>query len=94
MPRHRTPIERAVGRLISAIQKEWVTETGEPAAIAEHVMNRAHALLQVGSNESIAARLGAQSLTDYLGILWVRRHPSVLAAIEDLQFLIDAEQHP
>lgn len=93
MPRHRTPIDRAVGRLISAIQKEWLTEHGEPAEVAEYAMNRVHELLQATKTESVNAVLGNQSLADYLGKLWLRRHPAVMLAVNELESLIRSSPH-
>ena len=47
MPREKSESERAAGRLILAIQKEWGLELGEPEAEqSELVMGRAHELLQ------------------------------------------------
>jgi hypothetical protein len=45
MPRSRTALEQAAGKLILRIQQEWMLELGEPAAAdSEQVMNRAHDL--------------------------------------------------
>jgi hypothetical protein len=50
MPRNRTALEQAAGKLILRIQQEWMQELGEPAAAdSEQVMNRAHDLLQAAS---------------------------------------------
>lgn len=46
MPRERTPYQAAVGKLISAIQKEWLGEAGTTvAALSEDVLGAAHTLL-------------------------------------------------
>jgi hypothetical protein len=46
MTNSRTELEAAAGKLISAIQKEWHSEAGEPeSAASEAVMHLAHELL-------------------------------------------------
>jgi len=94
MPRERTATERAAGKLITTVQREWGAELGEPSAeISEHVMGRAHELLQASKDGTLKALLGVQNLTDYLGALWVKRHPTVLPAIRELELLIVPGQH-
>lgn len=45
MTKHRTEIETAAGKLISAIRKEWGKELGEPMAPeSEGMINKAHDL--------------------------------------------------
>lgn len=87
MPRHRTPLEAAAGKLIVAIQKEWGSEAGQPwAARSEAVMHSAHALLQAASKEgSIESVIGPGSVRTFLGWEWVDAHPTVLPYIADLE---------
>jgi hypothetical protein len=86
MPNKRTAPEKAAGKLISAIQKEWGKESGESTSnISEDVMDRGHELLQATKNNSIMEVLGNLSISEYLGELWVRRHPSVLEYIRKLE---------
>jgi hypothetical protein len=56
-------------------------------------MYRAHEILQASKNGTLKSLLGAQSLADYLDALWVKRHPSVLPAVKELELLIVPEQH-
>ena len=86
MPRARTPYEASVGKLISAIQKEWGDEAGTTAAaFSEDAMDAAHTLLK--ARDLLAAReiLGGLSVSAYLGDLWVRRHPSLLPFITEVE---------
>lgn len=87
MPRHRTPLEAAAGKLIVAIQKEWGSEAGQPwAARSEAVMHSAHALLQAASKDgSIENVIGPGSVMTFLGWEWVDAHPAVLPYIADLE---------
>jgi hypothetical protein len=88
MPRNRTPLEVAAGKLISAIQREWNEEAGEPyAEISENVMHRSHALLQAAKQGSISTVVGAGTVSDFLGKRWVRAHPKVWAHIQVLEAL-------
>lgn len=86
MPRNRTPLEAAAGKLISAIQREWSAEAGEPSSeISENVMHRSHALLQAAKQGSISSVVGAGTVSDFLGKHWVRAHPRVWPHIHVLE---------
>ncbi len=94
MPKERTEIQRAAGKLIAAIQKEWGAELGGSSAeISEHVMGLAHNLLQAPDGPSIIKLLQGRSITDFLGELWVRRHPSVNPFVERLEKSLRGEQN-
>lgn len=88
MPKEKSELKRALGKLISEIQKEWGDELGERGAeFSENVMDSAHDLLQAGTVDGVKALLAGRSVRQYLGDLWVRRHPHVETAIgvvEDL----------
>jgi len=82
MARVRSPAERAAGRLIAAVQKEWHAQLGEPGAeVSEAAMENASALLGAVKDNSLHAVLRGQSVAEFIGILWVRKHPGVLPAI-------------
>lgn len=94
MPRERTAIDVAVGKLISSIQHEWSDEAGtEQGRITEQVMDLAHELLEAAKADILHDALGARSIADYLGPLWVKRHPAVLPVIEKLELLLVRRQH-
>ncbi|MDI9240525.1 hypothetical protein QLQ15_16595 [Lysobacter sp. LF1] len=89
MPRLRTPYEKAAGKLISAIQKEWGAESGlSTADFSEGVMDAAHHLLQARTPEAAARLLSSLTVGQYLGELWVRRHPAVTPFIRDVEALL------
>ena len=54
-------------------------------------MDRGHDLLQASKNGGILNLLNGMSVTQYLGELWVRRHPSVNACISSLENEINNE---
>lgn len=82
----RTPLETAAGKLISAIQREWHAEAGEPSALeSEQVMHSCHGLLQAAKNGSLSAVLGSMTVAQFLGTHWVAAHPNVSAAINELE---------
>ena len=86
MPRARTPLELAVGKLTSAIQREWSAEVGEPsAALTEQVMHASHSLLQAAKAGSIASVVGSGSVSEFLGKQWVHAHPRVWPCIQVLE---------
>lgn len=85
----RTAQQIAAGQLISAIQKEWMAEMGEPASThSETVMNRAHELLQAASENRLHELLQECSIAEFLGHDWVATHPGVVAAIKALKLHI------
>jgi hypothetical protein len=89
MPKQRTDLEAAAGKLILAIQQEWDREIGEPsAAESEAVMHSSHGLLQAAKSNAIEALLDGRSVAQYLGPSWVGRHPRVSPAIKSVELLI------
>ena len=86
MPKKKTELERAAGKLISAIQKEWGNEAGEPNVdFSARVMDSAHELLQADGPQAVKELLGSLDVRQYLGDVWVRRHPSVMPAVVDFE---------
>jgi hypothetical protein len=87
MPRDRTPLEKAAGKLISAVQREWTAELGDPQAeTSETVMHASHSLLQAASSSgSIAGVIGKGSVAGFLGQAWIDAHPSVLPSKRALE---------
>ena len=82
MPKIRSNSSKAEGKLISAIQREWGEEIGDTtAAVSEEVMYSAHSLLQAENAEQMKAVLSGRSIEEYLGEIWVKRHPSVKHAV-------------
>jgi hypothetical protein len=78
MTKEKTPIEKATGKLISVIQKEWGEELGEPTSeVSEYVMGKGHDLLQAAKKNEVNNVLGGLNVSQYLGELWVHRHPVV-----------------
>lgn len=89
MSKKQTDLQKAAGKLISSIQKEWGKELGEPRAeLSENVMHTAHNFLQAGSAEEMKTLLGTMTIRQYLGEAWVRAHPKVQAAILTLDELL------
>ena len=86
MPRTRTPLEAAAGKLVSAISKEWSIEAGEASAeLTEHVMHTPHSLLNAAKQGSIAGVVGSGTVSAFLGKQWVESHPNVWPSIYELE---------
>lgn len=86
MPKDKSNIEKAIGKLISSIQKEWGDETGLPESEDSFdVMDLAHGLLQARTTENINEILNNKKIREYLGTSWVDSHPSVNPAIQVLE---------
>jgi hypothetical protein len=94
MPKKKSPLEHAAGKLISAIQKEWGKELGESTAkVSEEVIGKGHDLLQASSSNEVTKMLCGMSVTQYLGELWVRRHPLVKEYIEDFERELESSEN-
>ena len=88
----KTEFQRAAGKLISAIQREWGEELGEKNAdFSEDVMNAAHDILLCRSSDKLRAMLDGKSVKQHLGDVWVQRHPGVKAAIVELERIIASD---
>jgi hypothetical protein len=85
MPRKRSPVGIAVGKLILAVQKECEEVAAEPdAALARKVMDRARTLLQAAQTASVSELLDGRSVEEYLDPVWVEMHPSIKPCIAAL----------
>ncbi|MBA4501698.1 hypothetical protein [Marinobacterium marinum] len=92
MASRKTELEKAAGKLILAIQKEWGNELGESVAeVSEDVMNKGHELLLASKQREVHCVLGGLNVTQYLGELWVSRHPEVKKFI--VQFERELEEN-
>ena len=86
MPAKKSDVRKAAGKLVSAIQKEWELELGEPgAAVSEEVMHNSHDFLKANTSEELAQILNGRTVAEFLGVQWVRVHPSVLQFIKKLE---------
>ncbi len=82
MTRKTSRTEKAVGRLISAIQKIWIAQAGtDRMVLSEDAMDRAHSLLQAEKLGQLNCALASRSIADYLGSDWVGANPSVARLI-------------
>lgn len=92
MPREKSESERAAGKLISAIQKEWGLELGEAQAEqSELVMGRAHELLQARNAVSMLNILGSKSVKEFLGESWLQSHKGIEPSVFELEAAIKNE---
>ena len=90
MAKDKNKIEIAAGNLISAIQKEWNNEIGEPEAVtSEEIMNKGHDLLKGAKNNNLENVLKGMSVSQFLGDMWVQKHQSVKKSILSLEAAIN-----
>ena len=86
MPREDSDLQRALGRLLTAIQSEEMRAIDAPAWGATHAaLRRAETLYWAAKRATLATTLGALAPRDYLGLEWLSRHPRVLPALQDLE---------
>lgn len=91
MASKKSALEKAAGKLISSIQKEWDNELGESVAeISEAVMDKGHELLLASKNGEVRSILCGLNVTQFLGELWVRRHPEVKESIAKFERELEA----
>ena len=84
-----SPIEKSAGKLISSIQKEWGLVLGEDCATeSEDVMDKAHDILQASKNDGVVQLLDGRSISEYLGSVWVKKHPAVIQYINSVKALL------
>lgn len=89
MPKKKTELQKAIGKLISEIQKHWGDEIHQVNAdFSFNVMDSAHDLLQARTPEKVRELLGPLTVAQYLGEVWVQGHPSVKAKIFDVENLL------
>ena len=86
MTKSRTKVEAAAGQLISAVQKDWGAELGESQAVAsDDVLDKAHELLQAAKARNLGELLNGRTVAEFMGELWLERHPSIKAAVSFLE---------
>ncbi|MGA2707770.1 MAG: hypothetical protein ABSF86_05145 [Steroidobacteraceae bacterium] len=86
MPREASNLERALGRLLTAIQSEETRAIDTPEWRRTHAaLRRAEVLYWAAKKSMLGDALGEQSPRAYLGVEWLARHPRVLPAIQDLE---------
>lgn len=68
MPKSKTPLARAAGKLISAVQKVSFAQIGEPnAEFSMNVLDAAHQLAQAEGASAVVGVLEGRSVSQYLG---------------------------
>jgi hypothetical protein len=87
MPRKRSPVGIAAGKLILAIQNE------PDVTVAHQVMRRARTLLQAAQTASVSSLLDGRSVAEYLDPAWVELHPSVKPSIAALVAAVSAHEN-
>ena len=80
MPRPRNQVQKVLGALVLAIQKEENLVVGDSTHWpgAQLARDRAEHLLEAAANPAkLSALLGDHSVTTYIGAEWLLKHPSV-----------------
>lgn len=93
MAKTKNELQKAAGKLISVIQKEWGEQLGNKNAdFSERVMDAAHDILQAGSVEKARELLGSLTVRQYLGDVWVQSHPDVMPAILAVESVLNVNK--
>jgi hypothetical protein len=89
MPREASDLERALGRLLTAVQSEETRAIDSPDWRATHaVLQRVETLYWAAKRAMFEETLGEDGVRGYLGLQWLANHPRVLPAIQDLELQI------
>lgn len=87
-------MERAIGRLIVVVQREWTDAMGNPGvAVSEEVLHNCHALLVAAKHDRLEHEMQGRSVAEILGLSWVRLHPRVVPAVKELEAAIAEAPH-
>jgi hypothetical protein len=94
MPRKRSPVAIAAGKLILAIEKACGESAGESDSIpAQKVMHRARTLLRAAQSATASNLLDGRSVAEYLDPVWVQMHPSVEPSIAGVVAALNAHEN-
>ena len=86
MKRDETELQRALGRLFTAIQGEEMRALGTPWwGDAHTALRRAEALYWAAKRGRLDETMGRSSPREYLGLEWLSRHPRILPALQHLE---------
>jgi len=89
MPREASDLERALGRLLTAVQSEETRAIDSPDWRATHaVLQRVENLYWAAKRAMFDETLGDSGLRGYLGVQWLAKHSRVLPAVQDLELQI------
>ncbi len=93
MPRERTELQRASGKLTSSLGKVWHQHLGDDELWekCDVVLNKSHDFLQAKNAENIIQLLNGQSISEYLGEDFLQHHPQILEYIRELEKAIRDE---
>lgn len=82
MPRKRSPVAIAAGKVILSIQEELEVVGGDSdPVLAQRVIYRARTMLRAAQSASVSSLLDGRSVAEYLDPVWVEKHPAVKQSI-------------
>jgi hypothetical protein len=75
MPKRRSDLQLAIGKLIVSVQQAWNDEIGLPEDEETlSVMYRCHSLLQAATVSDLTDFLKGRTVASYVGGLWLGSH--------------------
>jgi len=63
------------------------------AVVSESVMDKGHELLQAAKSGEIQKLLGGRSISEFIGELWLERHPGIKPAVSLLEAELNASEN-
>ena len=90
MARPRTPIRRAIGKLIVELDREYMRalEDSQPTDWIQAALDKAHDLLGYDSDSKVRGVIGAGTMTRFFGSLESQSYPGVAARLAELDSLL------
>ena len=82
MPRKRSTLGIAAGKLLMAIQKESTVATDEEQVLANKIAKRAQTLLQAAHQDYVLGLLNGKTVAEYLDAQWVAAHADVQQCVD------------
>ncbi|MGZ8249602.1 hypothetical protein [Methylomagnum sp.] len=91
MQNRQAELARNLSKLISAIQKHWMEQLGEPEApLTEAAMHKAHRLLTAVQEGTPMSALAGGTVADFLGRDWLDAQPWARPHVQKIQAAVDS----
>lgn len=90
MARPRTPVRRAVGKLIMELDREYMraVEDGQPTEWLQSALDKAHDFLGCETDSEVRGILGPKTMVRFFGSLKSQSFPRVAAKLAELDLLL------
>lgn len=90
MAKGKTPLRRAIGKLIVELDREYMraVEDAQPRAWIESSLSKAHGLLSCQTRDDVARIIDPLTITRFFGSVQVASYPQIAAKLADIEELM------